>query len=61
MCYQVTQHVLKCEKAIKFTLREESNKREWEQTTKMYRKNKKMRKVAVTQVQNQSKITREDI
>ena len=46
---------------MKFTLREERNKREWEQITKIYRKNKKMREVAVTQNQNQSKITREDI
>ena len=46
------EHVLECEKAITFTLNKENYKREREEITKIYRKNKKMREVAVIQVQN---------
>ena len=33
-----TEHVLECEKAIKFTLSKENSKGEWEEITEIYRK-----------------------
>ena len=42
-----TEHVLKCEKAVKFTLSKVNSKGEWEEITAIYKKNKKKREVAV--------------
>ena len=38
---------MECEKAKKFTLSKERSKGDWEETTEVYRKNKKKREVAV--------------
>ena len=44
--------MLECEKAKKFTLNKENSKEEWEEITKIYRKNKKKRELAVIKVQS---------
>ena len=49
---ETTEHVLECEKAKKFTLNKENSKEEWEEITKIYRKNKKKRELAVIKVQS---------
>ena len=54
-----TEHVLECEKAKKFTLSKENSREEWEEITKIYRKNKKKREHAVIKVQDQHKIIKE--
>ena len=41
-----TEYVLECEKAKKFTITKERSEGVWEETTEVYRKNKK-REVAV--------------
>ena len=52
-------HVLECEKAEKFTLSKENSREEWEEITKIYRKNKKKREHEVIKVQDQHKIIKE--
>ena len=47
-----TKHVLECEKAKKFTLSKENSKEEQEETTEIYKKNKKNRELAVIKVQD---------
>ena len=51
--------MLECEKAIKFTLNKEKSNEEWEEITKIYRKNKKKREHAVIKVQDYHKIIKE--
>ena len=52
---KLCQHVLDCEKAKKFTLSKENSREEWEEITKIYRKNKKKREHA--QKETESKIS----
>ena len=54
--YVKNQKTLQREKAEKFLLSKENNKREWEE---IYRKNKKKREIALVKVQDQNKITKE--
>ena len=54
-----TEHVLECEKAKKFTLGKENSKREWEEITEIYTKNKMKRGLSVIKVQDQHKIIKE--
>ena len=41
----ITERVLECEKAKNFTLSKENSKGQWEEITKIYRKNKSKRKL----------------
>ena len=45
--------MLECEKAKKFTPSKENIKEEWEEITKIYRKNKKKRALAVIKVHDE--------
>ena len=54
----ITQHVLECEKAKKFTLSKENSKGQWEEITEIYRKKKK-RQIAVIKAQDQHKVNKE--
>ena len=47
-----TEHLLGCEKDKKFTLSKEDSKGEWEEVTKIYRKNRKKRELAIIKVKD---------
>ena len=50
--YVKNQKTLQREKAEKFLLSKENNKREWEEIIEIYRKNEKKRKTALVKVQD---------
>ena len=50
--YVKNQKTLQREKAEKFLLSKENNKREWEEIIEIYRKNKKKREIALVKVQD---------
>ena len=50
--YVKNQKTLQREKAGKFLLSKENNKREWEEIIEIYRKNKKKREIALVKVQD---------
>ena len=54
-----TEHLLGCEKDKKFTLSKEDSKGEWEEVTKIYRKNRKKRELAIIKVKDQNRIIKE--